>query len=46
MVYRALFLVGKSGWWYIGHYFGWVGVSGGRWSIILGGLENILGRWG
>ena len=32
---------------WVGHYFGWVGVSGGVYGgIILGGWENILVGWG
>ena len=33
----GLFWVDEGGWWCMGHYFGWVGVSGVGWGIILGG---------
>ena len=42
---RALFSVGGVRWGCIGHYFGWVVVSGALFWVGGGGWENILGGW-
>ena len=34
-VHGVLFWLDGGKWGWVGHYFGWMGVSGGGWGIIL-----------
>ena len=38
---ETLFLGGAGGSGWMGHYFGWVEVSGDEWGIILGGWGRV-----